>query len=146
MKRANGQGSIRYDRERKRYEMRVTIDGHRRKVVGKTQADVIDRADLLRRNAALGPGLPAEMTVTRFLAHWTTDVLPLSDLSPTTATGYATVVRLYIIPTIGKVRLDQLAPVPRPRDAHPAPRARAVAEHATTRPLRASPRTPHRRG
>lgn len=110
VKRANGQGSLRYDRERKRYELRVTIDGQRRKVTGKTQAEVNDRADALRRNAELGPGLPAEMTLSRYLEHWISEVLPLTDLAQTTREGYERMCRLYIIPTIGRKRLDLLAP------------------------------------
>lgn len=110
MKRANGQGSLRYDRERKRYELRVTIDGQRRKVTGKTQAEVIERAEMLRRNAELGPGLPAEVTVGRYLEHWIAEVLPLTDLAQTTREQYERMARLYIIPTIGRRRLDQLAP------------------------------------
>lgn len=110
VKRANGQGSLRYDRDRKRYELRVTIDGHRRKVTGRTQQEVIERADALRRNAELGPGLPAEVTVSRFLGHWISEVLPLTDLAQTTREQYARIVHLYIIPTIGRKRLDLLAP------------------------------------
>ncbi|MAT06258.1 MAG: hypothetical protein CL424_14565 [Acidimicrobiaceae bacterium] len=110
VKRANGQGSLRYDRERKRYELRVTIDGRRRKVTGKTQAEVNERAEALRRNAELGPGLPAEMTVSRYLEHWIAQVLPLTDLAQTTREQYERMARLYIIPIIGRRRLDQLAP------------------------------------
>lgn len=110
MKKANGQGSLRYDRERKRYELRITIDGVRRKVTGKTQAEVNERADLLRRNAELGPGLPAEVTVARYLEHWIAEVLPLTDLAQTTRDQYERMSRLYVIPTLGRRRLDQLAP------------------------------------
>ncbi len=110
VKAANGQGSLRYNKERKRYEMRVTIDGARRKVVGKTQAEAKDRADELRRNAEIGGGLPAEVTVGRFLEHWSNDVLPNADVSPVTIDGYRRIVRLYIVPTVGRIRLDQLTP------------------------------------
>lgn len=110
MKRANGQGSLRYDRERKRYELRVTIEGTRRKVTGRTQAEVVERAEALRRNAELGPGLPAEVTVARFLEHWISEVLPLVDIADTTRLQYERMARLYVIPTLGRRRLDQLAP------------------------------------
>jgi integrase len=110
MKRANGQGSLRYDKTRKRYELRITVDGARRKVVGKTQAEVTERAEHLRRSLALGPGLPAEMTTGRFLTYWLTDVLPGSDIAQSTADGYERIVRLYVIPAVGRVRLDQLTP------------------------------------
>lgn len=90
--------------------MRVTIDGKRRKVTGKTQAEATERADQLRRNASVGGGLPAEITVARFLEHWTTDVLPNADVSQVTVDGYRRIVKLYLVPTIGRVRLDQLTP------------------------------------
>ena len=57
-----------------------------------------------------GPGLPAEVTVQRWLNHWVSDVLPLADIAQSTAESYAGIVRLYILPHIGRVRLDQLAP------------------------------------
>jgi integrase len=110
VKRANGQGSLRYDKARKRYELRVTIDGTRRKVTGRTQEEVGNRADMLRRNAELGPGLPAEVTIKRFLEHWISDVLPLTNLTLTTRNQYERMARLYIMPTIGRRRLDQLSP------------------------------------
>jgi integrase len=110
MKRANGQGSLAYNKERKRWEMRVTIDGQRRKVVGKTQAEATERAATLRRNAELGPGLSAEVTVAQFLDHWSTEVLPMTAVSQVTIDGYRRIVRLYITPIIGKVRLDRLTP------------------------------------
>jgi integrase len=110
VKAANGQGSLRYNRERKRWEMRVTIDGTRRKVTGKTQAEARERAEALRRNSQIGDGLPPEVTVSRFLAEWIDEVLPHADVSPVTIDGYTRIVRLYIVPTIGKVRLDQLTP------------------------------------
>lgn len=110
MKRSNGQGTIRYDGERKRYEVRLTLEGARRKVTGRTQAEAWERADTLRRVHEAGPGLPAEVTVKRFIEHWITDVLPLADVTPSTARSYAEIARLYVIPSVGRKRLDQLSP------------------------------------
>ena len=74
------------------------------------QAEVLDRLDALRRSIAAGPGLPAEVTVGRFLQHWVTDVLPLAGVAQSTADGYERIVRLYVVPSLGRVRLDQLSP------------------------------------
>jgi integrase len=110
-KNANGMGTKpTWNAERKRWEIRLTIDGKRHKVTGRKQEQVRDRADMLRRNAELGPGLPAEMTVSRYLEHWISEVLPLTDLAQTTREQYERMVRLYVIPTIGRRRLDQLSP------------------------------------
>lgn len=110
VKRANGLGSMRYDAERKRYELRITVDGERYKVTGRTQTEVEERADRKRAALMAGPGLPAEVTVQRWLNHWVTEVLPLADVAQSTAESYAGIVRLYVLPHIGRVRLDQLAP------------------------------------
>lgn len=115
-KSANGEGSIYYRRDRKRWEGSLTVgtttDGRpsRRTVTGRTRAEVIDRMANLRRSIEAGPGLPAEVTVGRWLNHWLLEVLPLTDTAPTTRDNYADVVRLYVEPTIGRVRLDQLQP------------------------------------
>lgn len=110
MKRSNGSGSISYNRDRKRYEVRLTIDGRRRKVVGKTQDEAWERADLLRRSTDVSVTLPPEVTVGRFLNYWLTEVLPDADLSQVTRDGYERMCRLYLVPTLGRIRIDQLTP------------------------------------
>jgi integrase len=157
-RRANGLGGIRWNAARNRYEATVTVESIpverdangrvtrwrqvRRTVTGNDQRQVLDRLEALRRTVELGPGLPAEMTVARFLEHWTADVLPLADLSPTTADGYTRIVRLYIVPTIGRVRLDQLAPshvramLTRLREQGLAPNTQRLARSVLRRALR----------
>ena len=115
-KRANAEGSLYYRAERKRWEARISI-GHkpdgttiRRTVVARTRTEALERLDRLRRTLEAGPGLPAEVTIGRFLRHWLTDVLPLADITQSTADGYERIVRLYVIPNLGRVRLDQLSP------------------------------------
>lgn len=115
-KRANAEGSLYWREERKRWEARITVgrkpDGTliRRTVTGRTRAEALDRLDKLRRADDLAAGLPVDMTVERFLAYWTGEVLPTSGIAQTTADGYRRVVRLYINPTVGRVRLEELAP------------------------------------
>jgi integrase len=115
-KNSNGSGSIYKDASSGRWVGAITIGTDdtgrpvRRKVTARTQQEARDRLDSLRRSVAVGDALPAEMTVAQFLEHWRTDVLPLADVSPVTRTGYARIVKLYIVPTIGRVRLDELEP------------------------------------
>jgi len=115
-KRANAEGSLFYRAERKRWEARITVgrkaDGTpiRRTVVGRTRAEALERLDNLRRSTASRSDLPAEMTTRRFMEHWITNVLPLAAIAQTTADGYARIAKLYVIPYVGRKRLDQLSP------------------------------------
>ena len=110
MKRSNGSGSIRYDKQRKRYEVRLTIDGRRRKVVGATQDEAWERAERLRLATDISATLPPEVTVGRFLNYWLTEVLPDAEITQVTRDGYERMCRLYLVPILGRIRLDQLAP------------------------------------
>ena len=132
-KRANDLGGLHHNKRRGRWEATITVSSEvvgydeieqpdgtmkrrpkyrqkRRTVTGRTQREALDRLDALRTAIAAGPGLPAEVTVKRFLEHWITDVLPLADIATTTADSYATIARVYVIPAIGRKRLDQLSP------------------------------------
>ena len=115
-KNSNGAGSIYRDKTKTgRWVGAITVTDHtgtrkRRKVIGTTQGEVRDRLEALRRSVDVDPTLPDTVTVARFLKHWSTEVLPLADVSQVTVDGYQRIVRLYITPTIGKVRLDQLTP------------------------------------
>jgi len=115
-KRANAEGSLFYRADRKRWEARITVgrkeDGTpiRRTVVGRTRAEAFERLDNLRRSTAARSDLPAEMTTRRFMEHWISDVLPLAAIAQTTADGYARIAKLYVIPYVGRKRLDQLSP------------------------------------
>ena len=118
-KTANGLGSVRYNKARRRYEGTITVsatkgaDGRwtqrRRMVTGKTQAEVRARMEALRTATDVSPTLPAEVTVAAFLDYWLTDVLP-SRVTPTTLVNYRHVVANYVTPHVGKVRLDALDP------------------------------------
>ncbi len=115
-KRANAEGSLFYRTERKRWEARITVgrkdDGTpiRRTVVGRTRAEALERLDNLRRSTAARSDLPAEMTTRRFMEHWISDVLPLAAIAQTTADGYGRIAKLYVIPYVGRKRIDQLSP------------------------------------
>jgi integrase len=115
-KNSNGAGSIYKDKTSERWVGAITIGLNdagrpiRRKVTGKTQDDVRDRLERLRRSTELDATLPADITTGNFLDYWLTEVLPGTDISQITRDGYERMVRLYLKPTIGKVRLDKLEP------------------------------------
>lgn len=104
MKRANGAGSIRWNPERGRYEVRITHAGERRKVSAKTQSEAWAKADALRH----GP-LPTDPTVEQWLDEWMRQVKH-SDLSPVTIDGYDYIVDGYLKPNVGGFRLSELKP------------------------------------
>jgi integrase len=112
--RSNGEGTIRYDKGRKRWEGRITTgwtdDGHqiRRKVVGKTRDDVAKRLREVLDAVEHGQD-PArrDLMVGRFLDQWLADVLP-GTVAPATEQQYRDVVRLYLKPMVGRKRLRTL--------------------------------------
>lgn len=115
-KNTNGAGSIYKDRTSGRWVGAVTIGTDaqgrpkRRKVTARTQAEVRDRLEELRRTIEVDTSLPVDMTTKRFLEYWAGEVLPGSGVSQTTADGYRRILTLYVIPSVGRVRLEHLAP------------------------------------
>lgn len=126
-RRANDLGGLHWRESRKRWEATITVasevvghdeDGRpkyrqrRRTVTGATQEEALAKLDALREELAaeqLGH-VPPTATLARYLGSWFADVLPGSDLAPTTRDQYERIGRLYIIPTIGNVKLEDLKP------------------------------------
>jgi integrase len=114
-RRNNGEGTIRYDRERKRWEARITteiIDGkqRRKKLTAKNKDDLLDQ--LKQARAAVDSGLPApdrRETVGKFLDGWL-EHLAHTDRSSATVVNYTNVINYYVTPKIGRVKLTELAP------------------------------------
>lgn len=113
-KRSNGEGSVRENSERGRWEGRVSTGvDHlgrpvRRMVTGRTKAAVLQR--MREMAAAADAGLdpaPRTLTVGRFLDRWAADELP-GSVAPRTEQQYLDTVRLYLKPTIGQKRLRSL--------------------------------------
>lgn len=140
-RRAKGEGSVR-QRADGRWEGRITLpDGRRRSVYAPTQRAVLARLRRLREQAELGvlsaPG-PGPGTVTggrrrtvgQFLEEWLATVVR-PTCRPRTYRSYADVVRLHLIPTLGKVPLDLSHLTP--------PRIAALLHHKQAEGL--SPRT-----
>jgi integrase len=115
-KRANGEGSIRHDKERKRWEGRVTVrldgDGKpiRKKVTGRTRAEVRKRMQEVTDAAEEGrETLSRTLTVGRFLDDWLDNVLP-GTVSHATEAQYRQIARLYVVPHVGRKHLKTLQP------------------------------------
>ncbi|ABD09508.1 phage integrase [Frankia casuarinae] len=80
----------------------------RRPVYGKT-ADIV-REKLTKMQAQSDQGIPAEATgwtMERFLTYWLSDIVTPA-CKPRTVQGYEVIVRNYLIPAIGKKRLNKL--------------------------------------
>lgn len=113
-KRGNGEGTITHNLARNRWEARLTVgyseDGQqvRRKITGATRTEVVKRLRALRDDADAGRS-PArrDLTVARFLDEWLSDVLP-GSVAPSTTVQYRDVVRLYVVPHIGRKHLTTL--------------------------------------
>lgn len=108
-KRANGSGTISYDANRKRYDVRVTVNGKRRKVSAATQAEAWRRARELQAAPGGFDGLPNRPTVGAWLDHWQTHVLP-GTVKRTTEDSYALIVKHYLRPHVGHRKLAELTP------------------------------------
>jgi integrase len=113
-RRGKGEGSI-YRREDGRWIGAVDLgwsDGRRtRKVVnGRTRAEVAKRLQEVQPTVAQGLALaPERMTVGGYLSDWAATRLP-GTVSLRTEALYLRAVKVYINPSIGKVRLTKLAP------------------------------------
>ena len=107
-KRANGEGNLRKREDGKGWEARYyDPDGKRHSVYGKTQAEVRKKlaaalAELESKSVLAEP----EITVAGWLSTWEHDFL--GNVKPGTADNYAALLRLHIIPSLGKLKLTEL--------------------------------------
>ena len=108
-KRANGEGTLQ-QLPSGSWRAQATINGERVGVTGKTNKEAQEK--LRRRGADADRGLlpPAEqLTLAAHIERWLADVVG-PTVRPSTVKGYRTVARLYILPTLGKLKLTQLQP------------------------------------
>lgn len=87
-------------------------DGSRRwfRVVRKTKREALAALDELRRRRELGVSPQGgSRSVAQFLEWWSTSVLP-GAVRDSTVENYQIVIRTYINPYVGRVRLDKLGP------------------------------------
>jgi integrase len=82
----------------------------RKTVYGKTQHEVREKLRTLQRTIEAGSlPAPATLTLARFLQSWLNDFLP-GTVSARTEDIYRNVVNLYLVPTLGPIRIGRLAP------------------------------------
>lgn len=112
-RRANGEGTI-FQRKDGRWvgEAFVLLPNggrDRRTVYGKTRAEVHEKVTALVRQAQQGIVAPnTRLTVEQYLTSWLEDVARRT-VRPRTYQNYELMVRLHIVPVIGRVRLNRLA-------------------------------------
>ena len=115
-RRTNGEGTIYRNKSRNRFEGQVTVgiksDGKtiRRKVTGRTRAEIAKKMTEVRDRCSQGPGLPSDVTVGDWLGYWLTSVLPSANIASATRESYEGLCAWYLIPRIGRIRLVKLTP------------------------------------
>lgn len=109
-KRGHGEGSV-YQRESDgRWVGQVTVpNGKPKYLYGKTRREAADKMTAALREVQQGKPLPnGKQTVAGFLTYWLEDVARQSA-RPGTYRSYETLVRLHIVPAIGRIPLAQLS-------------------------------------
>ncbi|MCP2340396.1 integrase [Actinomadura rupiterrae] len=110
--RANGEGSI-FPYRNGTYAAYVWVttpagDRKRRWVYGKDRAETHEKWLKLHAEASKGPVATKVPTLVDYLSYWLEEVVVPPDFAPLTCSTYETLVRLYIVPGLGKKRLDKL--------------------------------------
>jgi integrase len=114
-KHAKGDGSTYQRKSDGMWVASIELPSHdgtrRRKVVtASTEARIKEKLKLLRREKEKSGDLPtAGQTLGTWVNVWYTTIA-VKKIRPKTAAVYRTMIRQYIIPAIGKVRLDKLTP------------------------------------
>lgn len=109
-KRSNGEGSVfPYKDGWAGYVWVVTPEGKktRKWAYGKTREETHDKWLKLHDLASKGPVPTKHPTVAAYLTRWLAEVIE-PNREPTTYVAYEPLVRLYMIPGLGKKRLDKL--------------------------------------
>lgn len=111
-RRQRGEGSVYYDEKRGLWVGRLDLgyQGGKRKrrtVYAKTQKACIAKMGKARKAVDKGVMTTRTMTVQTWLEKWVTDIVP-RRVKPKTLATYRTYVHKYLIPAIGRVRLDKL--------------------------------------
>ncbi len=85
------------------------VDGKRkRKVIyGKTQREAVTKLNKVKAEAAAGHISTGSLTVEKWARHWLETIAP-TKVGPTTLPAYRTIIEQYVVPAIGKIRVDRL--------------------------------------
>jgi integrase len=108
-RRANNEGTI-YQRKDGRWVCAITLaSGERKTYYGPTRRAVQQHLTDALKNVKDGVPLPTgNQSVAQFLASWLETVEP--SLRPRTFERYEQMLRLHVVPTLGKLPVSQLAP------------------------------------
>jgi len=115
-RRTNGEGTVYYNKSRKRYEGQVTVRDlrtgkkSRRKVSGPTKAKVLELMREVRERGERGSALPANTTVGDWLEHWMSEILPGEPIKESTRWSYIGMARRHLLPPLGDIKLTELQP------------------------------------
>ena len=109
-RRGNGEGTI-LRRADGRWAAAIVVDGSPRKwIYGKTRRDVSDRLRKIRSDVAESrPVINERLAMAEYLHRWLYEVAK-DRTRPMTWRGYEHLVRLHIVPSLGRVRLAKLTP------------------------------------
>jgi integrase len=110
-RRGRGEGSIRYRAREGRWEASIAVgDGTRKSHYAKTQREALRWLADARRAIEQGAVLPDErQTVAAYLATWLATVR--HDLKAGTVQRHAEIVRLHLVPRLGRLKLAKLTPL-----------------------------------
>jgi len=113
-KRANGEGTINRRPDgtwQGQVSLGYTLEGKRSRptVYGKTQKEVREKLDALKRQSLHGSAPDAKLTVGVFLQQWLAEKSP--QLKVRTADDYRYNLEKYVIPKIGSLKLSKLTPL-----------------------------------
>lgn len=110
--RANGEGSIYpYKNGYAAYAWVTSPNGQRKRkyVYGKDREQTHDKWLKLHAAAKAGPVVTKSQTVAEYITYWLTEVVTEPDYAPHTIVTYESYSRVYIVPGLGKYRLDRLS-------------------------------------
>lgn len=89
-----------------------TVDGQRRRktLYGDTRKEVAIKLQTALAAKSSGTLVTGRMTVEKWLHYWLNDICPVRGLKPNTMRSHRSKVERYIIPHIGHLTLERLAP------------------------------------
>lgn len=100
-----GRGSVFEDKARKRWVAQIKVAGKVTRRYAKSPEEAWELRDELASNVRIGVSTQTT-TLDRYLEEWLTGV----EVAPSTLLGYRSKVKLYLIPELGSVALNRLAP------------------------------------
>lgn len=108
-RRGHGEGSI-YPRKDGRWAASITVEGHKRKTYyGKTRREVQEQLKVALREQQQGMLINTpQQTIAQYLTQWLEN--QQSAIRPRSFERYEQLVRLHILPDLGRVSLEKLTP------------------------------------